>query len=437
MGRWERVTVPPDFQGVTRRDREGGSYRRYHPTPLPRTPWSRSPELGELVADASSRVAALGQRLRDRPVPLLYATLLRSESIASSWIEGLRETPRNIMAARIEDVTGTSATSRSVLRNVDAMERSVVALTKPTWTDDDVHAVHRALLDARSDGRYRDRQVYIGGSSPLTAQYVAPPHDDVAGHMADLLDFVSVAGDPPLVKAALVHAQFETIHPYDDGNGRTGRVLFHGVLARSGLVDQGVLPLSLVLRDDAAGYVRALTAFRPDGDDPRVLGAAREVYLGFSLEAVLRAAAIAEDVIDEVEDLVARWRPYVQGLRSDSSVHRLLDLLVEQPVLTHGHVMDRLRITRAAATNALGELERVGVVQRSGGRYRRQPVYQANQVLRLMDEYVPGPPSVPEPAGPPEVPARRHGGPRCGVVLPRRGEPCTLPAGHRGQHRHR
>lgn len=434
MGRWERVRVAPDFQGVTRREREGGSYLRYHPDLLPSTPPSTSPELGELIADASARVAALGQRLRDRPMPLLYATLLRSESIASSWIEGLRETPRNVVAARLEGVHGPGSTSRRVLRNIEAMEESVTALVKQVWTDEDVHAIHRSLLTNRSDGRYRDRQVYIGGTSPLSAEYVAPPASEVDAYMDDLLHFVNVAGDTPLVKAALVHAQFEAIHPYEDGNGRTGRVLFHGVLARAAMVDQGVLPLSLVLRDDIDGYIGALTAFRHDGGRP---DEAREALLTFFMHAVLRAADIADEAIADVDLTVARWQPYVERLRADSSVHRVIGILTEQPVITQGYITERLGVTRATATNALAELEKVGILQRSGGRYKRQPVYQAGDVLALMDSFVPGPPSVAPPSTPLEIPVRRYRGPRCTHVLPRKGVPCMLPVGHPGPHRGR
>jgi Fic family protein len=435
MAYYERVHVDPDFQGVTRRERQGGSYLRYHPDQLPTEPVAAGPELAELVTDASVRVATLGQRLRDRPVPLLYATLLRSESIASSWIEGLRDTPRNVMAARLDDVEGTSGTSRAVLRNVRAMEQAVTALIKPQWTHEDVHAVHDALLPGRNQGHYREGQEFIGGSSPLTAQYVAPPPGEVGALMDDLLRFVNDAGDPPLVAASLAHAQFETIHPYADGNGRTGRVLFHGVLARAGMVDQGVLPLSLVLRDDIDGYIAALTAFRPESGDPTQKATARETYLTCFLNAVITAAGIADEAMDEVDRILTRWQPYVGRLRADSSVHRVLGLLIEQPVLTPGYVQEHLDVTRATACKALAELERLGIVQKSGGRVRRQNAYQAGEFLALMDHYTPGPPTVFVPPQPPDVPVRSYGGPRCGRVLPRKGVPCTLPLGHPGSHR--
>jgi len=434
VGRWERVTVQPDFQGLTRRERTGGTYLRYHPDPMPTGRSVVSPDVSELVTDASTAVATLGQRLRDRPVPLLYATLLRSESLASSWIEGLRETPGNVMAARLADVEGTPGTAQDVLRNIDAMASGIAALRSATWTHEDIHAIHATLLPRESQGRYRTDQVDIGGRTPLTASYVAPPHDEVPDLMADLLRYVATTGDPPLVAALLVHAQFETIHPYEDGNGRTGRALFHAVLARAGLVDQGVLPLSLVLRDDVEAYVAALTAYRPGASGAGTAAEARHAYLRTMLDMVTDAARIAGDMIDEVAAVHARWKPYVERLRTDSSVHRLLDLLVEQPVVTPGLVQDRLGVSRVTANTALTELARVGVVQRAGGRFKRQHVYQAGDVLALMDAYVPGPATVTLPP-PPAVPMRRYGGERCGHLLPRRQVPCTLPLGHPGPHR--
>lgn len=432
MGRWERVAVAPDFQGYTRREREGGHYLRYHPSPMPTAYRTPDPALGELVTDASARVAALGQRLRDRPSRLLYATLLRSESIASSWIEGLRDTPRNVLAARLDEVHGLGSTSHEVLRNIDAMSSAVTTLARSSWKHTDIHAVHDALLphDARSS--YRDEQVFIGGRSPLTASYVAPPHGDVTGLMDDLLGYVRSTGDPPLVAAALLHAQFETIHPYPDGNGRTGRALFHAYLARSGLVDHGVLPLSLVLRDDTQGYVDALTGFRTGSAAASEVDAARGVYLTYMLNAVLDAAQIADATFAGVDDVLARWGPHVGRLRADSSIHRLLDVLVEQPVVTPGYVMDALGVTRTTASNSLVELARVGIVQRAGGRFRRQVVYQANDVLAILDRHIPGPPTVTVTPMPPVAPVRRYGGARCGALLSRKGVPCTRTAGHPG-----
>ncbi len=120
---------------------------------------------------------------------------------------------------------------------------------------------------------------------------------------------------------------------------------------------------------------------------------------------MIKAAGIADEAIDEVDRILTRWQPYVGRLRADSSVHRVLDLLIEQPVLTPGYVQEHLDVTRATAGNALAELEQVGIVQKSGGRLRRQNLYQAGEVLALMDRCVPGPLRVrlatPRRAGPP------------------------------------
>jgi Fic family protein len=194
------------------------------------------------VSDAAAVVARVAQRLRDRPLPILYAILVRNESVSSSWVEGLRETPRNIMVAQLQDRDpGLSGhqfdrldTAHAILGNLDSVRRGVESLRAP-WTLPSIHEIHRTIAPHVHDGGYRGGEVQIGGSSKLTASYVAPPAERVPGLMDDLLDYANRSGDNPLVKAALIHAQFQTIHPYEDGNGRAGRVLVHGFLARSGL----------------------------------------------------------------------------------------------------------------------------------------------------------------------------------------------------------
>jgi len=430
---WEDVRVEPDFAAYRARDRVGGRYARYHPDRLMdlggRTEIDAA--AASTLVDATSAVYALGQRLRERHLPLLSYTLLRSESIASSWIEGLRETPRNVMAAGLEDV-GTSSVSASVLRNMTAMTDAVEALRTGAWDHSAVHAVHHALLPRSAENCYRRDQVFIGGSSPLTAQFVPPPYGEVDGYMDDLLRYANESADPPVLKAAILHAQFETIHPYDDGNGRIGRALFHGVLARAGAVDSGVVPLSMALREDKDGYVAALTAFRHGSQSAQATVDANSRLVTFLMNAVLDAVGIAQDVIRDVEGVLERWAPHLARYRVDSSIHRIVALAIEQPVLTAGYVMERLRVTRPTAMTNIAELVRAGILQRAGGRFRRQEVFQATDVLRVMEDYLPGVQTVSLPALPSTPAGRSYGGPRCGRLLPRKGVPCTLPLGHAG-----
>ena len=265
MAHWERVQVPPDFAGLTRADRQGGSYLRYHPDMLASVSNTLDGEVLEYAADVSTALGRLGERLRSNPLPILYSTMIRSESISSSWIEGIRENARAIAIAQIGD-EAASHNASSVIRNVDAMKEAIELLGVGAWTHENVLDIHHDLLPWHRPG-YRTEQVWIGGSNKFNADYAGPPHELVRPYMDDLLNYANTSGDLPVVQAAIIHAQFETIHPFEDGNGRVGRALFHGILKRAGLVDGGVIPLSTVLRNDVNGYVKALTNYRYDGDD--------------------------------------------------------------------------------------------------------------------------------------------------------------------------
>ncbi|KNX37420.1 Fic family protein [Luteipulveratus halotolerans] len=380
MARWERVHVDPDYSGVTSRERRGGAYLRYHPDPMISARDVLSRAVLEYAADTASTVAVLGERLRARPLPLLYATLIRSESIASSWVEGERETPRNIMLARLDHDRATP-TGRRVARNIDAMTAAIEGLDG-VWQHADIHRIHRTLLPAIAAGGYRTEQVFIGGSSALNAQFVPPPHSTVAALMDDLLGYVNRGGDSPLLTAVLAHAQFETIHPYVDGNGRVGRALFHGVLHRAGTVTGGVLPLSLALTSDLRTYVDALTSYRYDDS----VGAAQGVsaYVETMLDLVNRSVEIAQDFTERVEHVQSSWAESVSRFRSDSSVHRALDVLIQQPVVTASHLQQELGITKMAAHTTTNALVEVGILTPAGGRLRRANLYQADDVLGIL-----------------------------------------------------
>lgn len=168
---------------VARREEGIGTYPRDLPVPLGETMSGLvTAETMGSVSDAAAVVARVAQRLRDRPLPILYATLVRNESISSSWVEGLRVTPRNIMVARLQDRDpGLSGhqfdrldTARAILGNLDSVRRGVESLRAP-WTNASIHEIHRTIAPHVHDGDYRGGDVQIGGSSKLTASYVAPP----------------------------------------------------------------------------------------------------------------------------------------------------------------------------------------------------------------------------------------------------------------------
>ena len=204
--------------------------------------------------------------------------------------------------------------------------------------------------------------------------------------MDDLLSYVNTIGDSPLVAALLTHAQFETIHPFPDGNGRVGRALFHGVLHRAGIVTGGVLPLSVALQRDKDRYVEALTAYRY-GDRSRALTRveATSTYVMMMLDFVNTAVELAAQFSEQVEVVLARWSSAVAGYRSDSSVHRAIDVLIQQPVVTAGFLQEQLGITKMAAHTCVNSLVDAGVLHASGGKLKRANLFQADDVLDILE----------------------------------------------------
>jgi Fic family protein len=409
---WVREHRAGDLGAMRSVDRRGGTYLRYFPAPLDE---SMSPyvtaDAMSTVSDVGLAVARIGQRLRDRPLPILYATLLRSESISSSWVEGLRETPRNVMVAQLKgrdpglegyqfERLGTATT---ILGNLDSVRRGVQSL-RAQWTHAAVHEIHAAIAPHVHDGSYRGVDVQIGGTSKVTASYVAPPAELVPGLMTNLLDHANRSGDNPLVKAAILHAQFETVHPYEDGNGRTGRVLVHGYLARAGLLDQGVLPLSVVLRKDTDEYVRQLTAFRHGAPEDR--RAAVSGFVSWFAETLGRSCEEAERVMEAAAEVEADWAERTSRFRADSRVHAALRVLAEQPVVTARYLQAALETSKPTARAVVDNLCDVGILEPSGGRFRRAEVYQASALLRMMDRLVPGvqPTALPRPVVDPGEP---------------------------------
>ncbi|MGP3911765.1 Fic family protein [Nonomuraea sp. 10N515B] len=307
--------------------------------------------------------------------------LLRSEAIASSRIEGLQASPQQValaeLAAHEIGVTrGFTATAALVANNVTALRRAVTELVSAAvLSTEDVVALHTVLLPDEKHLGLREVQNWVGGSDwhPLDAEFVPPPPEHVRPLMDDLVSYANSAVHAPLIQAALVHAQFETIHPFTDGNGRVGRALIHTVLGRRGLTPSAILPISLVLLTRSDEYVAGLTAYRHigEGGSPEAQEGVNE-WLRVFLEASATAAEQAERFADELHELHDEWlqrhRDYreAQGLRpmprADSAVARLLNLLPAAPLVTARTVQCLLSVTHPAARQALEELAGAGIL---------------------------------------------------------------------------
>ncbi|MBD8703750.1 Fic family protein [Frigoribacterium sp. CFBP9039] len=333
----------------------------------------------DLVVDAEDAVAELSRF--DTEVGAFTAPfaaiLLRSESASSSEIENLTALPRGIALAALGKKAGPNA--RLVVANVHAME---AALTLADDLDEAaVIGMHAALLaddQPHLTGSWRDQQVWIGGSgrSPHTADFVPPHADRVPAAMDDLIRFARRVDIPALAHVALTHAQFETIHPFPDGNGRTGRAIVHSMLRRLRITRQVTVPVSAGLLSDTSGYFAALGAYREGEVEPVV-----RAFVDATLAAVVNGRALVTDLTE----LRLEWGDLTSA-RQGSAGHRMLDLLQRQPVVDVSLVARELGVATNNARAGIDRLAADGII-RPIGEARRDRVFEAPDVLVALDAF--------------------------------------------------
>ena len=305
------------------------------------------------------------------------AILLRTESASSSRIEQLTSGARAIAVAELGGPSTRNA--EAVVGNVRAMQAALELAAEPT--SDAILAMHDALLrDSAPDiaGRWRTAQVWVGGDSygPHGSEYVAPVADDVPGLIDDLVRFARRDDVPGLVLAALAHAQFETIHPFPDGNGRVGRALVHALLRHHGITRSVTVPVSAGLLTDVDGYFAALTAYR-DGDPNPVVTA----FTQGTIAALTNATAL----VAELRATRAGWQDTVRA-RADADTWRVADLLLRHPVLDTSLVRRELGVLPQNAVRVLAPLIEAGVLTEFTGR-KRNRMWQAREVLDALDAF--------------------------------------------------
>ncbi|NMG03361.1 Fic family protein [Azoarcus taiwanensis] len=311
---------------------------------------------------------------------LLYGAV-RKEALLTSQIEGTQAT----LVDLFDDEAGFA------VRNADDVEEVANYLRAFRLVQDNLRDpsglpisvrllcdAHRLLLDGargsgRQPGELRRSQNWIGGTRPGNAVFVPPPPESVANLLADLERFIHQSqspGLPPLTRIALVHAQFETIHPFLDGNGRIGRLLIAALMEQWQLLPEPLLYLSGYLKQHQAEYYRRLSAIRTDGD--------WEGWVAFFLEGVADAAAEAERNIIEIATLVTTDRRRLLAAdRSSLASHRLFEMLPVMPRFTVEHVRQALDTSFPTANAAVKALEALGIVtELTGQKKNRSYGYQ-------------------------------------------------------------
>jgi Fic family protein len=338
-----------------------------------------------VVSEAEQAVADLNARAGGELMPLARL-LLRTESIASSKVEGMQIDARSLARAEATQETGrrVGREAAEILANIDAMQLSIerassVEAVRPS----DLQDIHRVLLaqapNAQTAGQLRDVQNWIGGNdyNPCGADFVPPPADEVKRLLKDLTAFVNDDALPPLVQAAIAHAQFETIHPFEDGNGRTGRALVQVILRRRDLAPAFVPPISVVVARDKHRYLHGLERFRGDG---------LTEWIELFAASTARAAQLAGHYTQRVQELQERWRKLLRAAgapRSDAAAWALISVLPAHPIMTVAVGMAATQRTRPAVANALEELETAGVLTRLSESPRNR-AWEADGLLDLI-----------------------------------------------------
>lgn len=322
-------------------------------------------ELARFDAEMGAEIAPFG------------AILLRSESAASSRIENLTASARAVALAELGDTSRRNATE--IVANTASMRAAVELadrLDAPAML-----AMHSALLEEHAPtiaGTWRDTQVWIGSSSygPHLASFVPPHHTRVQAAIDDLVAFIQRDDLAVLPQAALAHAQFETIHPFADGNGRTGRAIVHCMLRGKRLTRHVTVPVSAGLLSDTSRYFDALTAYRQGDIQPIV-----ERFAEASFDSVANGRLL----VTELRAIRDTWRSSITS-RRQATVWRAVDVAVQHPVLDNALVQRELGVSVMGADAAISQLVKVGALEEiTGGRRNRR--YAAVQVLAALDAF--------------------------------------------------
>lgn len=362
-------------------------YRAFIPATLREVP----PLAAEVAGSISTAEDAIRQlnAIAQPGLQPLARLLLRSESIASSKVEGMQMDTRTLARAEARSDLGYSIGSEAVeiLANIDSMQLAVDDGTSAEAISlDHLLATHRALLSRslgadRVAGVIRTKQNWIGGNdyNPCGAAFVPPPPEQVRPLLDDLIRFCNAETLPPLAQAALAHAQFETIHPFIDGNGRTGRALVQVLLRRRGLAPDYVPPISVVLAADKERYIGGLVAFREAREDD---------WLATFAGAAARAADLAATYLVRVQELQETWREQLGslGVRADAAAWKVIDILPGHPIISTPVAIEATGRARAAVHQAVEQLVRAGVlIPLSSGKRNRQ--WEAAGLLDLSADF--------------------------------------------------
>ncbi len=372
-------------------------YRAFVPKSLPPDPpvkWDA--ELVRLLSEADLAVGRLDGLARSLPNPDLFVAMyVRREAVLSSQIEGTQSSLDDLLAFEI-DAPGMvlPVDVAETINYVKAMNAGLRLLPKLPLSGRLIRSIHKELLagvrgQERHPGQFRTTQNWIGpaGCTLETATFVPPSPDDLPDAFGDLERFLHERTLPPLVHAGLAHAQFETVHPFLDGNGRVGRLLITLLLVERGVLSRPLLYLSLFLKQNRSEYYDRLGAIRNSGD--------WEGWLRFFLTGVVATANDAARVAAEITEVRDEHLKQAAAEGFGRYGVPLLDLLAEQPLITAAYAVEQLGAAPTTIGRLLDKATRLGIVEEVTGQ-KRNRVYRYSPLLDVFTSDEPSGLNLPE-----------------------------------------
>lgn len=364
--------------GDSRRSTAQRTYKSAVVPPIADEIMSIPSETALISEDVRTAIAAFDVRVGDTLAPL-EALLIRIEASASSKIENVAAPVPDLLIAETGDERGHSVAD--AIGNVEATTTAI--MLSDDITPETILDIHRALMASTHPilaGRWRTDPVWIGGFSggPPKATFVPPSAKRIPEAIDDLCEFISRTDMPVFIQAMVMHAQFENIHPFADGNGRVGRALIHAMLRRDGLTKAATLPISAGIVSQKHRYIQALTEYRFGDFAPIVELGADATFAGLQ-----SANTLFEDVLKMTEN----WSRMLQSIRRDSAVHRVTAALLAYPVVEVGPMAESIDASPKATLDAVKQLERLKVLDPIDETADGQSRWVVNEIITVLNDF--------------------------------------------------
>ena len=389
MGTLHKEMWVSDGSGMSRRQRASGVYHWYLPDKLNDLHVLLEPDVVLDVVNAEVALATCNKGTQGRTEGIARI-LLRSEAVSSSQIEGLVIGSRRLLRAELQEREPNNirydSSAADVLANIHAAERGArIAAKLEAITVDSILEIHQALCEGthleKWGGVLRDRQNWVGGSgsNPLSADYVPPAPQEVPALLEDLVAYANRTDVSAVVQTALCHAQFESIHPFIDGNGRTGRALIQVCLMHRGVVGNVVPPISLALATQQKDYYDSLYGMQHCTDNTAQHKAVND-WVSLFAGAVTQACADMIRIADEMGDLRTSWIKRLGTVRAGSTLEHMLVEIQELPYFSVNTMVRAGVGSKQSVGKALERLIAAHIVFQTN-RGKRDRIFEAPEVL--------------------------------------------------------